>query len=76
MDLLHASPQTTQCPYKGTANYYSVAVAGDVVENIAWFYRTPIPQVPTIENMVCFFNEHVDILVDGNLQERPTTSWS
>jgi uncharacterized protein (DUF427 family) len=77
MDVLRASEVTTSCPYKGTANYYSLAVPGaDVVENIAWFYRTPIPQVPTIENMVCFFNEHVDILVDGDLQERPSTSWS
>jgi uncharacterized protein (DUF427 family) len=74
---MHPSPLTTSCPYKGTANYYSVAGHGvDVVENIAWFYRTPIPQVPTIENMVCFFNEKVDIVVDGDLQERPRTSWS
>jgi len=77
MDLLHPSTQTTQCPYKGIANYYSVAVPGSgVAENIAWFYRTPVPQVPTIENMVCFFNEHVDIVVDGQLQDRPQTGWS
>ncbi|HZX56612.1 MAG TPA: DUF427 domain-containing protein [Ilumatobacteraceae bacterium] len=77
MDLLRSSPLTTACPYKGTANYYSVAAPGaDVIENVVWFYRTPIPQIPTIENMVCFFNEKVDIVVDGDLQERPRTSWS
>jgi uncharacterized protein (DUF427 family) len=77
MDLLRSSTRTTSCPYKGTANYYSVAVPGaEVVENIAWVYRTPIQQIPTIENMVCFFNEHVDIVVDGDLQERPHTNWS
>jgi uncharacterized protein (DUF427 family) len=77
MDLLRSSTLTTACPYKGTANYFSVAIPDmDVVENIAWVYRIPLPQVPTIQNMLCFFNERVDIVVDGVLQERPQTSWS
>jgi uncharacterized protein (DUF427 family) len=77
LDLLRPSAHTTACPYKGTANYFSVSVPGtEVVENVAWVYRTPIPQVPTIENHLCFFNERVDLLVDGELQERPTTAWS
>ena len=77
LDLLRPSANTTACPYKGTANYFSVSVPGtEVVENVAWVYRTPIPQVPTIENHLCFFNERVDLLVDGELQERPTTAWS
>jgi len=77
MDLLQSSTLTTACPYKGTANYFSVAVPdADVLENVAWVYRIPLPQVPTIQNMLCFFNERVDIVVDGVLQERPQTSWS
>jgi uncharacterized protein (DUF427 family) len=77
MDLLRPSSLTTACPYKGTASYFSVAVPGaEVVENIAWVYPTTIPQVPTIQNHLCFFNEHVDIVVDGELQERPETHWS
>jgi uncharacterized protein (DUF427 family) len=77
LDLLRPSTLTTACPYKGTANYFSVAVPGtEIVENIAWVYRTPIPQVPTIENHLCFFNERVDVLVDGQLEVRPITAWS
>ena len=77
LDLLRPSTLTTACPYKGTANYFSVAVPGtEVAENIAWVYRTPIPQVPTIENHLCFFNERVDIIVDGQLEVRPITAWS
>ena len=77
LDLLRPSALTTACPYKGTANYFSVAVPGtEVVENVAWVYGTPIPQVPTIANHLCFFNERVDLLVDGELQERPVTAWS
>ncbi|HEY0521644.1 MAG TPA: DUF427 domain-containing protein [Ilumatobacteraceae bacterium] len=77
MQLLHPTSRTTACPYKGTANYFSVVLPGSrTVDNIAWVYTTPIPQVPTIENHLCFFNEHVDIAVDGELQDRPTTNWS
>ena len=77
LDLLRPSTLTTACPYKGTANYFSVAVPGTKVEdNITWVYRAPIPQVPTIENHLCFYNERVDILVDGQLEERPITAWS
>jgi uncharacterized protein (DUF427 family) len=77
LDLLRPSTQTTACPYKGTANYFSVAIpGGEIVENITWVYVAPVPQVPTIENHLCFFNERVDILVDGELQVRPITSWS
>jgi uncharacterized protein (DUF427 family) len=77
LDLLRPSTRSTACPYKGIASYFSVAVPGtEVVENIAWLYPTPIPQVPTIANHLCFFNEHVDIVVDGVLQARPNTAWS
>jgi uncharacterized protein (DUF427 family) len=76
-DLLRPSALTTACPYKGLASYFSVEVPGaGIVENIAWVYPNPIPQIPTIENHLSFFNEHVDVVVDGQMQERPTTAWS
>jgi uncharacterized protein (DUF427 family) len=77
LDLLVPSELSTACPYKGTASYFSVAVPGaEVVENVVWFYPAPIAQVPAIKNHLCFFNEKVDIVVDGVLQDRPTTKWS
>jgi len=76
LDLFHASDTVTACPYKGTARYMSLRGGGDGGKDIAWVYPTPIPQIPTIENHVAFFNERVDISVDGQLQERPTTKWS
>ena len=77
LELLRPSARTTECPYKGVANYFSVAVGGAaIVENIAWVYPAPIPQIPTIENHLSFFDEHVDVWVDGVLQQRPTTKWS
>ena len=76
MDLLTPTEFTSLCPYKGKANYWSADVGDDVHENIAWTYRNPIPESPRIRNLVCFFNEKVDLTVDGELQERPITPWS
>ena len=77
LDLLVPSALSTRCPYKGVASYFSVAVPGaKVVDDIVWVYPAPIAQVPQIANHLCFFNEHVDIVVDGELQERPKTKFS
>jgi uncharacterized protein (DUF427 family) len=71
-DLLRPSDKHTQCPYKGTASYWS----SETEEDIAWFYPEPIPEQPRIEGLIAFFNERVDIDVDGEREERPETQWS
>jgi uncharacterized protein (DUF427 family) len=61
----------TRCPYKGeTSGYWS---AGEE-KAIAWTYEDPIPAVAPIAGHVAFFNERVDIEVDGEAEERPTDS--
>ena len=45
-------------------------------DDLAWNYPAPIPECSKIEQAVCFHNEHVDLYVDGELQERPQTHWS
>ena len=77
MDLLVPADTETQCPYKGTASYYSVRSGATLVRDIAWYYRRPILECSKIENLVCFFDERVDaVYVDGELQARPKTRWS
>jgi uncharacterized protein (DUF427 family) len=76
MDLLVPTETQTRCPYKGLATYYAVRVAATVVPDVAWCYRHPIPECGKIENLVCFFNERVDLYVDGELPPRPQTRWS
>jgi uncharacterized protein (DUF427 family) len=77
LDLLRASATTTACPYKGVASYFSVETPdGHVTDDIAWHYPFPIPQIPTIENHIAFFDEHVDVIVDGTLRPRPASPWS
>ncbi len=61
------------CP---SAVYWSVRAEGDLHEDIVWSYLAPIPEAPKIENLLAFFNEKTDIVVDGVPQERPVTHWS
>lgn len=76
MDLLEATELTTACPYKGTANYYSVLSDGESHENIVWWYQHPVHESARIAGFVSFYNEKVDIVLDGVLQERPNTVFS
>ncbi|EMD31338.1 hypothetical protein CERSUDRAFT_109509 [Gelatoporia subvermispora B] len=74
MDLLVPSDLTTQCPYKGVANYYSVKLPDDsLVQDIVWWYRTPQLECAEIRGYVAFYDEKVDVWVDGILQERAQT---
>jgi uncharacterized protein (DUF427 family) len=75
-DVLVASEKTTMCPYKGTASYHSVEAGGGRAEDLVWYYPEPLPEVGKIEGHLCFFNEKVDLEVDGEEQERPRTQWS
>ena len=75
-DLLEPSDLVTMCPYKGTARYWSVRAGGELVPDLFWSYPDPIPENPKIKDLVAFFNERVDLTVDGGLQDRPQTPWS
>ena len=72
-DLLRPSDRATHCPYKGTAGYWSVQVNGTLHENLVWIYRTPLPESQKIAGLACFYNERVELYVDGVRQERPAT---
>lgn len=66
----------TRCPYKGTARYWSLTGAGEAGTDLVWAYDDPLPAVAPIAGLMSFFNEKVDIDVDGERGERPRTPWS
>ncbi|MFI0448811.1 DUF427 domain-containing protein [Actinomadura sp. 6N118] len=74
-DLLERSETKTGCPYKGTAEYWSVRAGGQVHKDLAWSYPTPLPESERIAGLVCFYDEKVDVFVDGVRQERPKTKF-
>ena len=76
MDLLRPSDSRTHCPYKGTAGYWSVEVNAHTYTDLVWIYRTPLPESQKIAGLACFYNERVDLYVDGVLQPRPHTKFS
>jgi uncharacterized protein (DUF427 family) len=76
MDLLTPSPTTSQCPYKGTAEYYSVTAGDTTHDDLVWWYRHPAHESVGIAGHVAFYDELVDVIVDGEGQERPRTKFS
>jgi uncharacterized protein (DUF427 family) len=64
----------TACPYKGVTSGYWTAQLGDAVyPDIAWTYDFPTRQLLPIAGMIAFYNEKVDIIIDGVAVARPTT---
>jgi uncharacterized protein (DUF427 family) len=64
-DLLSATPTHTTCPFKGQASYWSAQAGGQVHEDVAWSYESPIPEAQGIAGLVCFYNDRVQLTVDG-----------
>jgi uncharacterized protein (DUF427 family) len=75
-DLLEHSDTSTSCPYKGTARYWHVRVGGELHDDLAWSYPQPIPECPRIAGLIAFFNERVEVTIDGERQTAPRTPWS
>jgi uncharacterized protein (DUF427 family) len=72
----HLTRTTTRtlCPYKGvTSGYWSARVGETVHADLAWTYEAPLPAVAPITNLIAFYNEKVDITVDGLALARPRT---
>jgi uncharacterized protein (DUF427 family) len=76
MDLLEPSETKTRCAYKGVASYWDVRAGDTVHDDLAWTYSEPERDGLAIRDLICFFNERVDLEVDGELQQRPATQWS
>jgi uncharacterized protein (DUF427 family) len=76
MSLLRPSGTQTHCPYKGAANYWSVDTGKGVHDDIVWIYRLPLPESQKIAGLACFYNEKVDLYIDGERAERPRTQFS
>ena len=54
-DHFTETDHATGCPWKGTANYYSVEANGDKLENVAWQYKEPKEKAANIKDYVAFY---------------------
>ncbi len=68
----------SHCPYKGYADrYWDVVVdSGERLEKAAWSYTDPFPAVGAIAGRIAFYDEFVDVTVDGIPQQRPVSPFS
>ncbi len=73
---LHPSATRTYCAYKGEASYWSATVGGRVVSDLVWSYDAPLHDAAGVSGLVAFFDERVDLVLDGQRRERPLTPWS
>ena len=76
MDLLEATELHTACPYKGVASYYDVVIEGNRHENVVWWYPFAAEESSRVAGFVSFYNEKLDIYVDGELESKPKTMFS
>ncbi|MCK2241459.1 MULTISPECIES: DUF427 domain-containing protein [unclassified Crossiella] len=61
VENLARTEQSTYCPYKGEAAYFSVPALGVRGENSVWTYETPYPAVAEIKEHVAFYPDRVTI---------------
>jgi uncharacterized protein (DUF427 family) len=72
VELQH-SDTVTYCAYKGRASYFSVP---DGPRDVAWTYHEPLLDAAPVRDRICFFDERLDVTVDGVRRDRPVTPWS
>jgi uncharacterized protein (DUF427 family) len=76
MELLERSPRHTACAYKGRASYWSARIGDHVLDDLAWTYEEPLHDALPVRDLVAFYDERVDVTVDGEEVARPRTPWS
>ena len=70
------SPTRTWCAYKGQASYFSASVGGRLVPDLAWSYPDPQHDAARVRDLIAFFDERIDVILDGQRRARPVTPWS
>jgi uncharacterized protein (DUF427 family) len=66
-DLRPGTREPTYCPYKGHASYWSLGAG----EHVAWSYEHPLQDAVAITGLVAFWDERVDVYLDGERRDRP-----
>ena len=61
MDLFRPIALTTQCPFKGTASYWTLDLDGTAHDGIAWSYEEPIDAASGIAGHLCFFDDRATV---------------
>jgi uncharacterized protein (DUF427 family) len=55
MAFLDETEQFSHCPYKGDARFYSIITKSQTLQNAAWSYEAPKPEVTEIKDHIAFY---------------------
>lgn len=61
MAFLDQTETQSNCPFKGDATYYSIQTKSVVIEDAAWAYKDPKPDVEAIKDHVAFYPDKVAV---------------
>jgi uncharacterized protein (DUF427 family) len=73
---LEPSATRTYCPYKGEASYWSFEAGGRRYEDLGWSYEQPLEDMTPIAGLVAFWDDRLDVFLDGERREPPATAFS
>lgn len=59
-DLMTPTDNSTNCPYKGDASYWSITVGDRTAENAMWAYEIPYDEKPELRGLAAFYWNRVD----------------
>ena len=66
----------TTCAYKGHTTHYTAVLADQELDEIAWSYPDPLVDAAEVAGLVCFYQERLNLFIDGEPVERVQTPWS
>ena len=65
LGALEPVEDTTFCPFKGTASYWTIRVGDRAASKAVWSYEDPYDEVADLASYMAFYTDRIDTLREG-----------